>query len=122
MRKEYVRTVKVFLQLCNVPFIHEYAQTYQKGDMFCVLELHNCRVFKYPVNSIFRVEEDYMNELQAHPEEKPDHIAVPGHGECKPDIVPVTWMDIDNSVKHEIFETVAVELERRRNAAKKKAG
>ena len=54
-----VSEVQIYLDSLNVPLIHPYAQTYQKGDMFCVYETQSNFVFKYPIQNIFRVKELY---------------------------------------------------------------
>ena len=53
----YEVTVHIILQAH--PILHKRVlNTYQKGDMFCVLT-DDDEVFKYPIRNIYRVREDY---------------------------------------------------------------
>lgn len=58
-----MKRIVVYFQLASSP--KEYTNvlnTYEKGGMFCVLFADDSgkkKVHKYPLNSIFRVEEDY---------------------------------------------------------------
>ncbi len=71
--------IKVWLNLSNEPVIHEKAQDYQKGDLLCVFEVERGKVFKYPIDDIWRVEEDYPAEQQAHPGSKKSTVTVKVH-------------------------------------------
>jgi hypothetical protein len=54
--------VEVQLTLTSQPIIYDKAvSTYTKGDLFCVLfkGKDGLQVHKYPLNTIFRVTEDY---------------------------------------------------------------
>lgn len=64
--KQTVPFVKIWLYLSNEPIIHENAQTYQKGMMFCVFEVEKGIVCKYPIEHIFRVVESYPVKDQEH--------------------------------------------------------
>lgn len=53
--------VKIELHKLNTPIEIEAASTYQKGDLFCVADLHKDTVYKFPIDSIFRVVEGYTS-------------------------------------------------------------
>jgi hypothetical protein len=52
-------TVKVWLKESAQPIIFEATITYQKGDMYCICD--GVTVSKFPMNTIFRVVEDYYS-------------------------------------------------------------
>ena len=54
-----VDIVEVYLHKLNVPMRHPNAQTYEKGHMFCVREIETGKVFKYPIQTIYRIVESY---------------------------------------------------------------
>jgi len=61
MMETYKVTVHIMLQAH--PILHAMCRnTYQKGDMFCVLT-DDDEVFKYPIANIFRVVEDYGEHI-----------------------------------------------------------
>jgi hypothetical protein len=53
-----MKMVYVWLDATSEPVAHNAVNTYQKGDFFCVYCV-NGLVYKYPVDHIFRVIEDY---------------------------------------------------------------
>ena len=57
------KQIEVWLKETSEPIIHQAANTYTKGPFYCVycwnLVLEVERVFKYPVQNIFRVVEEY---------------------------------------------------------------
>ena len=57
------KRVEIKFLLTSQPIVFENAiNTYQKGDLFCVMELDqsgNRTVYKYPIPNIFQVKEDY---------------------------------------------------------------
>lgn len=56
--------VVLWLKSTSFPLIYEnVSQTYVKEGFYCLLSKE--RVLKYPINDIFRVEEDYPKELRA---------------------------------------------------------
>ena len=60
MGDEVVKTkhVSVWLYESSEPFRHEAISTYTKGPLYCV-HCINDTVFKYPMEHIFRIVEDY---------------------------------------------------------------
>ena len=59
IKEDFRGVIFVWLDKTNAPIIHETSISYEKGSMFCVYEVLSRKVFKYPIASIFRVEEDY---------------------------------------------------------------
>ena len=53
--------MKVSIQLNNSsqPIEHEFTNTYQKGDLYCVYCKQEERTYKYPIINIWRIAEDY---------------------------------------------------------------
>jgi biotin synthase-like enzyme len=54
-----MKIVEVWLYQTSEPIVHEAKNTYQKGSMFCVY-CTNGKVYKYPIEHIFRIVEDYQ--------------------------------------------------------------
>jgi hypothetical protein len=61
---EMIITTAVWLEKSAMPITHDVCHTYQKGDFYCVYELDNHRVFKYPLANIFRICESYPDKLR----------------------------------------------------------
>jgi len=53
--------VKVRLQQTSQSIEIDAKNTYQKGDFFCIYTVEN-KVRKFPISTIFEIEEDYSNE------------------------------------------------------------
>jgi hypothetical protein len=52
--------VEIYLQKASQRIIFEnVTNTYQKGDFFCVYLKKENKVYKYPINSLFNIKEDY---------------------------------------------------------------
>ena len=52
-------TVWIELKETSQPLTFEAANTYQKGEMFCVYAPRENRVYKIPLANIWRVTEEY---------------------------------------------------------------
>ena len=63
---DYTNTIEVWLNASDFPIVHTNSRGYQKDLLFCVFELDNKRVFKYPIDHIWRIMEDYPDEQRAH--------------------------------------------------------
>ena len=61
---EMIITTAIWLEKSSMPITHDTCHTYEKGAFYCVYELDNKRVFKYPIANIFRVCESYPDELR----------------------------------------------------------
>ena len=53
--------MKVSIQLkeSSQPIIHEFTNTYTKGYLYCVYNSATDDTYKYPIENIWRIKEDY---------------------------------------------------------------
>ena len=52
--------VEIYLEKTSQRIVFEnVTNTYQKGDLFCVYLEEKSLVYKYPINHIFNIKEDY---------------------------------------------------------------
>ena len=51
------KKVRIHLKETSQTIEHDYVNTYQKGDLFCVYD--GKQVYKYPIQNIWRVIEEY---------------------------------------------------------------
>ena len=55
--------VEIHLKEQSQPIlIKDVINTYQKGSLFCIYVKDN-DVYKFPIDNIFRIKEDYKNEV-----------------------------------------------------------
>ena len=47
------------LKESSQPIEHEFTNTYQKGDLYCVYDSAKEVTYKYPIQNIWRIKEDY---------------------------------------------------------------
>jgi hypothetical protein len=50
-------TVQIHLKHTSQPIVHEASNAYEKGSCYCVHV--DTQVFKYPLDNIWRIQEDY---------------------------------------------------------------
>jgi len=59
--------IDVWLHYSSEPIEHRNCTAYEKGSFYCVFEMandvHEERVFKYPISNIWRITESYPQEL-----------------------------------------------------------
>lgn len=59
-RGEGAMKVEIYLQRASQRIVFEKAtNSYQKGDFFCVFLAEENKVYKYPMDTIFNIKEDY---------------------------------------------------------------
>jgi hypothetical protein len=58
--------MKIFVQMkdANQPLVHDFINAYEKGSFLCVVTEDGAKVFKYPIENIWRVIEDYSVSAQ----------------------------------------------------------
>lgn len=61
--------IKVWLYKSSNPIIHKDSMSYQKGSLFCVYEPKKQTVFKYPIEHIWRIQENYPDSDREHKDE-----------------------------------------------------
>ena len=56
-----MKLIRIWLKETSQVIEHRFINTYQKGDMFCICTSDETGkfVYKYPIQNIFRVVEDY---------------------------------------------------------------